>query len=93
MKFKNKFEIRQCKRLDGQFFENEYELVKWTDDSHCVVIGFLIYNPSEQGFDFKGVGLRYQAFHEEGIDEYIIKMADLLSFAIKSSGEEYRYNE
>ena len=91
MKFKD-FEIRPAKNITGEVVEGKYELVKWQDSTKygrsCFVLAFLEWNKKEYCFEFRGVGMRYQEHYEDGLNEYILKYAELLTLIEAKKAEE-----
>lgn len=91
MQFKN-FEVRPAKDIEGNIREGKYELVKWRDDrmvGHtCFVLAFLEWDKKEYCFEFRGVGLRYQEHYEDGLNEYVLKYAELLTLIETKKAEE-----
>lgn len=87
MLFKN-FEIKQC--MDGESsIINKYEIVKWREGhSSCFTIGYITYDFKKNWWEFKGCGLRYQEYYEEGLNEFILKYIELLDLRKKYYDKE-----
>lgn len=82
MQFKD-FEIRPARNITEKVVEGKYELVKWQNNTangrSCFVLAFLEWDKKDRCFDFRGVGLRYQEHYESGLNEYVLKYAELLT--------------
>ena len=50
---------------------------------HCFSIGFLEWDPKEQYFNFKSVGLRYLEYRIDGLESWIIKFCENMYLRLK----------
>lgn len=75
MTYKN-FEIRPLEN------KNRYELVKWYTNvsPYCITIAFIEWNPKEYDWKFESVGTRFLFEYEEGLNNFILKYLELLSY-------------
>lgn len=75
MRFKD-FSIRACANEN-----NLYELVKWEDnDRYCFTLCFFEWKEKEQEIEMKCVGDRFLVYYEDGLNGFILKWIDLITF-------------
>lgn len=67
-----KWETRETfEAIDGNTGENKLS------SEYCYVIGQLIWDAKEKGFDFESLGLRYLEHRTEGLEEWILAFAKM----------------
>lgn len=87
MRFKS-FEIRKPTYIGRKPPDDEYDIVRWADDnSYCWSIARLKWNPKEPQWEFESVGTRYLEDRESGLEEFILKYAELLYLKKQSENE------
>ena len=80
IEFKDYFINRPCYLdTDKEFEPNTYTVCKMHSDnkSHFVIAHFW-WNPKEPGWEFKSVGTRYLKYYSEGLNDWLLKVMDLL---------------
>lgn len=78
----NDFQFRSPTYIDGHFEPFIFDLVKWVGGDmfitpkYCFSIAQLKWNPSEEDFNFKSIGIRYLLNHIDGLEEWILDFCD-----------------
>ena len=71
--------------------KDRYELVKWSTNRHkdrsCITIGFVSAD-EDNCWKFEGVGMRYQQYYVEGLNEFVLKYVELLQLQKKYYDKE-----
>ena len=74
------FEFRPLERY-------KYELVKWQTNGSYLTVGFVSHN-KDNCWKFEGVGMRYQEYYVEGLNEFVLKYVELLQLQKKYYDKE-----
>lgn len=82
IKFKDYIIGKPCNKEPGPW---EFTVCKKNKDgkTHFVIADFY-YNFKEPGWEFKSVGTRYLEYYSEGLNEWLLKVMDMLEYGIRA---------
>ena len=91
MRYKN-FEIRKPTLLGEpptkDYFKYNFDLVRWNDDhSSCLSLAFIRYDKNKGYFKLDLVGTRYWEYHENGLQEFLLRWCKLMEIIINGETE------
>ena len=85
IKFKDYTIGKPCYLGDKEPSPWEFTVCKKNKDgkTHFVIADFY-YNFKEPGWEFKSVGTRYLEYYSEGLNEWLLKVMDMLECSIRA---------